>query len=115
MTTILDTALTIESWDEQPTRELADGRKFSRAQVRLGPAGDGAGGPDALRSGTYEALLYYAADGGSTYVTVMEVYAVLQGRIRLGLDVDQEGPLTQKILQSVATALGLPVPQYGAR
>lgn len=42
-------------------------------------------------------------------------YAVLQGRIRLGLDVDQEGPLTQKILQSVATALGLPVPQNGAR
>lgn len=80
MTTILDTALTIESWDEQPTRELADGRKFSRAQVRLGPAGDGAGGPDALRSGTYEALLYYAADGGSSYVTVMEVSAVLQGR-----------------------------------
>lgn len=37
-------------------------------------------------------------------------YAVLQGRIRLGLDVDQEGPLTQKIMQGVANALGLPMP-----
>lgn len=80
MITILDTALTIESWDEQPTRELADGRRFSRAQVRLGPAGDHPDGPGALRSATYEALLYYAADGSSTYVTVMEVSAVLDGR-----------------------------------
>jgi len=44
-------------------------------------------------------------------------YAVLQGRIRLGLDIDQEGPLTQKILQGAAAALGLSYPkggQYGA-
>lgn len=37
-------------------------------------------------------------------------YAVLQGRIRLGLDIDQEEPQARKILQAVAAALGLPMP-----
>lgn len=74
MTETLQTALPIESWDEQPTREQADGRKFTRAEVRLGGAAEG------LRSATYEALMYYAADGTSTYVTMMEVVADLGGR-----------------------------------
>ena len=34
-------------------------------------------------------------------------YAVLQGRLRLGLDIDQESPMTQKIFLAVASALGL--------
>lgn len=81
----LQTALSIESWDEQPTREHGDGRKFTRAQVRLGgPTGDQADGPadqsGARASATYDALLAYAADGTSTYVTMMEVTAVLDGR-----------------------------------
>ncbi len=76
----LDTALTIESWDEQPTASSRDGRKFSRAQVRSARPATVPAVRMRSRSGTYEALLYYAADGGSTYVTVMEVSAVLQGR-----------------------------------
>jgi hypothetical protein len=78
MTTTLRTKLKIESWDEQPYRELADGRKFTRADVGLG-AGESSG-TSTLRSAAYEALLYYAADGTSSYVTVMQVTGTLDGK-----------------------------------
>ena len=73
MTKTLETKLTIESWDEQPSRELADGRKFTRAEVGLK-------GADGIGSASYEALMYYAADGTSTYVTMMHVTGTLDGR-----------------------------------
>jgi hypothetical protein len=65
MTTVT-TKLEIKSWDEKPYRELPDGRKLSRAEVVL--AGDG-----ELTGGAFESLLYYAADGTSTFVTVMQL------------------------------------------
>lgn len=69
-----ETKLKIMSWDEEPYRELPDGRKFTRADVVLtGPA-------DGLASATFEALMYYAADSTSTYVTLMHVTGNLGGR-----------------------------------
>jgi hypothetical protein len=72
--TTLTTKLEITSWDEQPYRELADGRKLSRAEVVL------AGGGGELASGAFESLLYYEADGTSTFVTLMQLDATLDGR-----------------------------------
>jgi len=74
MTEIVETKLKIESWDEKPYREHADGRKFARAEVTLAGIGDG------LTGGTFESLLYYRADGTSSYVTVMELTGTLDGR-----------------------------------
>jgi hypothetical protein len=71
--TTLDTKLEIKSWDEKPYRESADGSKWSRAEVVLG-------GTDQLTGGTFEALLYYRADGTSTYVTLMSLTGTLDGR-----------------------------------
>ena len=51
MTTTLETALKIASWDEAPEQELAEGGKVSRARVEL------AEGADGLRSGTMHSLL----------------------------------------------------------
>ena len=68
MTTHLETRLKIESWDEKPYRELADGRKFSRASVALSVAEEG-----IEARATWDALLYYAADGTSSYVGLMHV------------------------------------------
>jgi hypothetical protein len=74
MTETMDTKLKIESWDENPYREFDDGRKFTRADVVLtGPA-------DGLSSATFDALMYYHADGTSTYVTLMHVTGRLGGR-----------------------------------
>lgn len=78
MTTTLQLKLTIESWDEQPYRELPDGRKFTRADVGLG--GGEPDGASTIRSATYEALMYYAADGTSSYVTLMQVTGTLDGK-----------------------------------
>ncbi|WP_395726900.1 DUF3224 domain-containing protein, partial [Nakamurella sp.] len=78
MTTTLQLKLTIESWDEQPYRELPDGRKFTRANVGLG--GGEPDGASTIRSATYEALMYYAADGTSSYVTLMQVTGTLDGK-----------------------------------
>jgi hypothetical protein len=64
------TKLEIKSWDEQPYLEFDDGRKFTKASVVL--AGSGL---DA----TWEALMYYAADGSSTYVGLMHVAGTLDG------------------------------------
>jgi hypothetical protein len=74
MARTLKTKLEIKSWDEKPYRELEDGRKFARAEVTL------AGTDDAVDAATFESLLYYAADGSSTYVTIMEISATLAGR-----------------------------------
>ena len=73
MTTTLETKLEIGSWDEQPYREFDDGRKFTRAEVTLQ-------GADGLDSATYEGLMYYAADGTSSYVTSMQLTGTLDGR-----------------------------------
>ncbi len=78
MTTTLQTKLKIESWDEQPYRELAAGAKFTRAEVGLG--GDGSSGESTIRTAAYEGLMYYAADGTSTYVTMMQVTGTIEGK-----------------------------------
>ena len=66
--------LKIESWDEKPYRELSDGGKLTRADVLLSGPGDG------LTSATFEALMFYRADGTSTYVTLMHLTGTLDGR-----------------------------------
>jgi hypothetical protein len=76
MTTTLDTSMEIGSWDEQAYREFADGRKFTRAEVTL----KGSGGPDGIESAAHEGLMYYAADGTSSYVTMMQITGTLDGR-----------------------------------
>ncbi len=75
MTTILETKLEIKSWDEKPYRELEDGRKFTRADVVLAGSEDGV---DV--NATWEALMYYAADGSSTYVCLMHITGRLGDR-----------------------------------
>jgi hypothetical protein len=79
MTEILETRLHIDSWDEKPYREFDDGRKFTRADVALGGSGD-TGSSDGLDAATFEALMYYRADGTSNYVTLMHVTGTLDGR-----------------------------------
>ena len=74
MQKIMETRLKIESWDEKPYRELDEGGKFTRADVLLsGPA-------DELRSAAFEALMFYLADGTSTYVSLMHIAGTLSGR-----------------------------------
>ncbi len=70
----LQTKLKIASWDERPYRELADGSKFSRADIVL------ADGADGIAGGVSEALLYYRPDGTSSYVMLMSLTANLGGR-----------------------------------
>jgi hypothetical protein len=79
MTTTLEIKLKIESWDEQPYREFEDGRKFTRAHVGLG-GGESAEASGGVESAAYEGLMYYAADGTSTYVTMMQVTGAIEGR-----------------------------------
>jgi|SRR6266498_1118831 hypothetical protein len=74
MQKITETKLKIESWDEKPYRELDDGSKFSRADVAL------SGSDDGLKSATSESLLFYRADGTSSYVTLMRLTGTLDGR-----------------------------------
>ena len=73
-TKTIEERLEIKSWDEKPYREGPDGTKFTRAEVVLG------GGEGGLESGTFEGLMYYAADGTSTYVLLMQLTATLDGR-----------------------------------
>jgi hypothetical protein len=70
----LETRFEIKSWDEKPYRELADGRRFARAEVVLAGTGDG------LEGGTFEALLYYTADGTGRSLSFMSVTGSLDGR-----------------------------------
>ena len=74
MANTLETRLEIKSWDEKPYRELDDGRKFTKADVVLAGTGDG------LEGGTFEAVLFYRADGTSTYVALMYLTGTLDGR-----------------------------------
>src|SRR5882757_7572374 len=75
MTKTIETKLAIASWDEKPYREFDDGRKFTRANVTL------KGSDDSLEGeATWEALMYYAADGSGTYVGLMHVTGKLEGR-----------------------------------
>jgi len=73
MTKTLKTKLEIKSWDENPYREFDDGRKFTRAEVQLG-------GNDGIEGATFEALMFYRADGTSSYVSVMQLTGTLDGR-----------------------------------
>ncbi len=74
MTETVESRLKIASWDEKPYRELADGSKFTKADVVL------AGSAGGLSSATFEALMYYRPDGTATYVTLMQVTGELGGR-----------------------------------
>jgi hypothetical protein len=73
MTKIVETALKIASWDEEPAEEYADGTKISHADTRLEGAGE-------ISSATSRSLLFYRADGTSSFVVVMRVEATLDGR-----------------------------------
>src|SRR5215831_4512077 len=75
MTTHLETRLKIDSWDEKPYRELDGGRKFTRAIVALSVAEE-----RIEARATWDALLYYAADGTSSYVGLMHVEGRLGDR-----------------------------------
>jgi Protein of unknown function (DUF3224) len=70
----IQSKLKIESWDEKPYRELDDGSKFHRADVTL------TGPDDGLTSASSESLLFYRADGTSSYVTLMRITGTLDGR-----------------------------------
>jgi hypothetical protein len=74
MTKTLEAKLRIESWDEKPHREFDDGTKFTRADVAL------TGPEDGLSCASFEAVMYYQADGTSTYVTLMHITGTLDGR-----------------------------------
>jgi hypothetical protein len=75
MTTHLETKFEIKSWDEKPYRELEDGQKFTRANVVVTAAEEG-----IEAEATWEALMYYAADGTSSYVGLMHVVGRLGDR-----------------------------------
>ena len=74
MQKITEAKLKIESWDEKPYRELGEGSKLTRADVLL------SGPDDGLMSAIFEALMFYRADGTSTYVTLMHITGTLDGR-----------------------------------
>ena len=74
MTDTFQTKLKIASWDERPYRELADGSKFSKADILL------TDGTDGIIDGVSEALLFYRPDGTSSYVTLMSLTANLAGK-----------------------------------
>ena len=74
MQKIMEAKLKIESWDEQPYRELDEGGKLTRADVLL------SGPDDGLTSATSESLMFYRADGTSAYVNVMHITGTLAGR-----------------------------------
>src|SRR5690242_7082637 len=69
------TKLEIKSWDEKPYREQPDGSKFARADVQL------AGGSDGLElEATWEALLFYDAEGHSVFSGLMHASGTIDGR-----------------------------------
>lgn len=69
--TTLETKLRIDNWDESVVEEFDDGRKITRAPVRL------RAGVDGLESGSASMLAYYHPDGTSEYVTML----FLSGRL----------------------------------
>ena len=74
MTNTIETTIKIEGWDEQPTREFDDGTKVAHAVVTLTEGNDG------LLAGHMESVLYYTADGTSTYAGAIRLEAELDGR-----------------------------------
>jgi hypothetical protein len=74
MAVTLTTRMRIASWDESPAEEFGDGSKLTRAQVRLSDGADG------LASGSMGMLAYYRPDGTSSFVTVMRLTGILDGR-----------------------------------
>src|SRR5215831_6435590 len=74
MQKVTEARLKIESWDEKPYRELDEGSKLTRADVLL------TGPHDGLMSAIFEALMFYRADGTSSYVTLMHITGTLDGR-----------------------------------
>jgi Protein of unknown function (DUF3224) len=70
----LTTKMRIASWDETPVEEFDDGGKLTRALVRLSDGADG------LASGSAGMLAYYRPDGTSSFVTVMRLTGILDGR-----------------------------------
>src|SRR4051812_24751223 len=74
MTTKLETTIKIDRWDDKPSAEYDDGTKVAHAVVSL------TDGKDGLASGHLESVLYYGADGTSSYVGVLHVDGELDGR-----------------------------------
>ena len=74
MTTTLKTTIKIDNWDEKPSAEYDDGTKVAHAVVSLTEGNDG------LSSGHLESVLYYGADGTSSYVGVLHLDGELDGR-----------------------------------
>ena len=74
VTVTLTTKMRIANWDESPVEEFDDGSKLTRAQVRLSD------GQQGLASGSVGMLAYYRPDGTSSFVTVMRLTGILDGR-----------------------------------
>ena len=74
MTTKLETTIKIDNWDEKPTAEYDDGTKVAHAVVSLTEGNDG------LSTGHLESVLYYGADGTSSYVAVLHLDGELDGK-----------------------------------
>ncbi len=74
MTEKIETTIKIDSWDEKPTQEFDDGTKVAHAVVGLTDGNDG------LATGHMESVMYYAADGTSTYVGAIRLAAELDGK-----------------------------------
>jgi hypothetical protein len=68
------TRVHINTWVEEPTHELGDGRRVSQANVDLG---DGA---NYSTKGTFQSLLVYRADGTSEFVSLLRLTMSLEGR-----------------------------------
>jgi hypothetical protein len=74
MTSKLETTIKIDSWDEKPSAEYDDGTKVAHALVTLTEGNDGLG------AGLLESVLYYRADGTSSYAGVIHLDAELDGK-----------------------------------
>jgi hypothetical protein len=70
----IETTIKIDNWDEKPTQEFDDGTKVAHAVVTLTE------GTDGLTDGHLESVMYYAADGTSTYVGAIRLAAELDGK-----------------------------------
>jgi hypothetical protein len=70
----IETTIRIDGWDEKPTQEFGDGTKVAHAVVTL------TDGKDGLVAGHMESVLYYAADGTSTYAGAIRLEAELDGK-----------------------------------
>jgi hypothetical protein len=74
MTERIETTIMIENWDEKPTQEFDDGTKVAHAVVSLTEGNNG------LADGHLESVMYYTADGTSTYAGAIRLSAELGGR-----------------------------------